>query len=102
MYEIARECDQALLDSFKGRKPGRKPEGRPSTLEDARECIEAMEEKYEREATQRELLYCRSEFLKLRLKWAEIEAAELRGEPVDDSKVPVKKRQVKKKRKRRP
>ena len=101
MYEIARECDQALLDSFKGRKPGRKPEGRPSTLEDARECIEAMEEKYECEATERELLYCRSEFLKLRLKWAEIEAAELRGEPVDDAKVPVKKRQVKK-RKRRP
>lgn len=102
MYEIARECDQALLDSFTTRKVGRKPEGRPSTLEEAWQRIEALEEKYEREATERELLYCRSEFLKLRLKWAEIEAAELRGEPVDDSKGPLKKKQIKKKRKRRP
>jgi hypothetical protein len=102
MYEIARECEQALLDCFTGRKPGRKPEGRPSTLEEAWERIEALEEKYEREATERELLYCRSEFLKLRLKWAEIESAELRGEPVDESKGPVKKKQIKKKRKRRP
>ena len=102
MYEIVRECEKTLLDSFSGRKPGRKPEGRPSTLEEAWERIEALEDKYEREATERELLYCRSEFLKLRLKWAEIEACELRGESVDDSKGPLKKKQIKKKRNRRP
>jgi hypothetical protein len=60
-----------------------------------------LENRYEREATERELLYCRSEFLKLRLKWAEIGAAELRGEVVDNSKGPVAKKQIKKKRKRR-
>jgi len=101
MYDIIRECEKSLLDSFLMSKPGRKPEGKPSTLEEAWKRIEELENNYEREATERELLYCRSEFLKLRLKWAEIEAAELRGEVVDDSKGPVVKKQIKKKRKRR-
>ena len=101
MYEIVRECEKSLLDSFLTSKPGRKPEGKPSTLEEAWQRIEELQDNYEREATERELLYCRSEFLKLRLKWAEIEAAELRGEVVDDSKGPVVKKQIKKKRKRR-
>jgi len=101
MYEIVRECEKSLLDSFLMSKLGRKPEGKPSTLEEAWQRIEELENRYEREATERELLYCRSEFLKLRLKWAEIEAAELRGEVVDDSKGPVVKKQIKKKRKRR-
>lgn len=102
MYEIARESEEALLDSFSYRKAGRKPEGMPSTIEEAWEKIKALEEQYEREAAERELLYCRSEFLKLHLKWAEIEVAELRGEPVDDSSGPIKKKQIKKKKKRRP
>ena len=101
IYDIVRECEKNIVDSFSGRKPGRKPEGKPATLEEACKRIEELENNYEREATERELLYCRSEFLKLRLKWAEIEAAELRGEPVDESKGPVKKKQIKKKKKRR-
>ncbi|MFH1623875.1 MAG: toprim domain-containing protein [Pseudomonadota bacterium] len=101
MYDIVRECEKNIVDSFSGRKPGRKPEGKPATLEEACKRIEELENDYEREATERELLYCRSEFLKLRLKWAEIEAAELRGEPVDESKGPGKKTQIKKKKKRR-
>jgi hypothetical protein len=44
---------------------------------------------------------CREEFLRLRLKWAEIEVAELRGEPVDEQKGPLRKVQIKKKKKRR-
>ena len=102
MYEIARECEETLLDSFSGRKPGRKPEGRPKTFEEAWERIKTLEDQNETEATERELLYCRSEFLKLRLKWAEREVAELRGEPVDDTNGPVKKKQVKKKKMKRP
>lgn len=101
MYEIVRECEGALLDTFSDRKAGRKPKGKPATLEKAWERIEQLEKEYEREATERELLYCRSEFLKLRLKWSEIEAAELRGERVDESKGPVKKKQIKKKKKNR-
>ena len=101
MYDIVGDCEKNILDSFSGRKPGRKPEGRPATLDAAWKRIEELENNYEREATERELLYSRSEFLKLRLKWAEIEAAELRGEPVDESKGPVKKKQIKKKKKKR-
>lgn len=100
-YEVVRECEKTVLDTFSGRKPGRKPKGRPATLEEAWERIEQLEDQYEQEATQRELLHCRSEFLKLRLKWAEIEAAKLRGEPVDEAKGPAKKKQIKKKKNRR-
>ncbi len=102
MYEIARECEQTLLSSFSARKAGRKPEGMPLTLEEARERIKTLEGQYEKEALERELLYCESEFLKLKLKWARIENAELRGDQVDDSGSPVKKKQIKKKRKRKP
>jgi DNA primase len=101
MYEIVRECEQSVVGTFTGRKPGRKPAGKPATLEEAWERIESLEKQYEREATQRELLYARGEFLKLRLKWAEIETAELRGEPVDESKGALKKKQIKKKKNRR-
>lgn len=101
MYEVARECEETLLDTFSGRKPGRRPEGKPKTLEEAWERIKALEDQYESEAAEREFLYCRSEFLKLRLKWADIEVASLCGEPVDDAKGAVKKKQVKKKRRKR-
>jgi len=101
MYDIVRECEKNIVDSFSGRKPGRKPESKPATLEEAWKRIEELENQYEQEATERELLYCESEFLKLRLKWSEIESAELRGEAVEESKGPVKKKQIKKKKKRR-
>jgi hypothetical protein len=44
---------------------------------------------------------CREEFLKIRLKWSEIENAEFRGEPVDEKKGVLKKKQIKKKRKKK-
>jgi hypothetical protein len=101
MYEIVRECERSVLEALEDRKPGRRPSGKPATLDEAWERIKELENKYEREATEKELLYCRSEFLKLRLEWSETEAAELRGEVVDESKGPVKKRQIKKKKKLR-
>ncbi|MDY7033975.1 MAG: toprim domain-containing protein [Thermodesulfobacteriota bacterium] len=100
MYEIARECEETLLDTFSDRKPGHKPEGKPKTLEEAWERINALENQYEREATERELLYCRSEFLNLRLKWSEREVAELRGERVNDTDGLLKKKHAKKRKAR--
>ena len=44
---------------------------------------------------------CREEFLRLRLKWSQIEAAELRGEPFDEKTGVLHKTQIKKKKKRR-
>ena len=97
LYEIVRSCDQILLQVFSGRKPGRPPKGEPRDLEGALKQIEELKEKYEEEATERERLYCRSEFLGLRLKWSENEAAELKGETQSHKK----KSQIKKKRKKR-
>ena len=73
----------------------------PATLAEALERIKELEAQYEQEATRREEIYCRSELLALRLKWAEIEAAEARGEKVDEARGPEKKAQVKKKKNRR-
>jgi DNA primase len=101
LYEVVRDCERTLLDSFSGRKPGRPPKGKPATLEEALERIEHLEELCEREATRKEELHCRSEFLALRLKWSEIEAAELRGEKVSEETGPEKKPQIKKKRKKK-
>jgi len=101
LYEIVRDCEDVLAGALASRKPGRPPKGKPATLADALERIQELEAQYEQEATQREELYCRSELLALRLKWAEIEAAEARGEKVDESQGPKKKGHVKKKKKRK-
>jgi DNA primase len=101
LYEIVRECEQILVEAFSGRRPGRPPKGKPTTLEAALERIEKLEEEYEREATEKEEQCCRSEFLALRLKWAEIEAREARGESVEGVGGGAKKRQIKKKKRRR-
>jgi transposase InsO family protein len=81
------------------RKPGRPPKGKPATLQEAHQRIEELEKQYVEEATAREELYCRSEFLALRLKWSEIKVAELCGETVSEETGPQKKRQIKKKEK---
>jgi DNA primase len=101
MYEIAQECEKGALEALSGRRAGRKPQGKPTSLEEAQKRIEELEAAYEKEAREKELYYWRSEFLKLDLKWAKIEAAEARGEAVDESTGPLKKRQIKKNRKRR-
>jgi DNA primase len=100
LYQIAWECEQMLVEGFSGRRRGRPAKGRPATLDEALARIEELESAYERKATEEEKQYCRSEFLAIRLKWAEREAAELRGEAVDEEQAP-KKRQIKKKRKTR-
>lgn len=100
LYEIVRDCEAALVGALSSRKPGRPPKGKPATLEEAMERIKELETQYEQEAMQREEFYCRSELLALRLKWAEIEAAEARGEKIGEAG-PEKKFQVKKKKSRR-
>ncbi len=100
LYEIVRDCEQTLLGALGTRKPGRRPKGVPASLQEAVERIRELEGQYEEEATRREELYCQREFLALRLKWAEIEAAQARGEKVEEGQAP-KKRQMKKKRRKR-
>jgi transposase InsO family protein len=99
LYEVVRDCEETLVESLSSRRRGRPPKGVPTTLDKALERIKELEAQYEGEATAREEFYCRSELLALRLKWAELEAAELRGEPVDDKEGPKKKPHIKKKEK---
>lgn len=101
LYEIVRDVEDTLVESFSERKVGRPPKGKPATLAEAHERIRELERQYEREATQREELYCQTELMAIRLKWAEIEAAEARGEKVDEVSGAKKKLQIKKKRNRR-
>lgn len=101
MYEIVRDCEAALVGALGSRKVGRPPKGMPTTLAEATERIKELEAQYEQEARQREELYCRSELLALRLKWAEIETAEAGGEKVDDAPGAEKRSHVKKKKSRR-
>jgi DNA primase len=101
LYQIVRECEQIIVGAFSERKRGRPSKEIPATLEQALARIKELEAEYEQKATAYEEQHCRSEFLAIRLKWAEIEASELRGEPADEEKGSAKKRQVKKKKNRR-
>jgi DNA primase len=101
LYEIVRDLEATLVENLSERKVGRPAKGMPATLAEAHKRIRELERQYEREATRREEFYCRSELLALRLKWAEIEAAEARGEKVDETSGVKKKPQIKKKKNRR-
>ena len=97
MYQIVNDCEELILSGLGQRRSGRKPEGAPATLEDAIKRIAALEDEKLNEAKEKERFYARSEFLKVRLKWAEIDAAQLRGE---SGQKPVN-RQIKKKKRNR-
>lgn len=101
MYEIVRELEQVLLSCLEDRQPGRPFSGRPETIKDACQQIVQLREENKGLRLDQDKATCREEFLRLRLKWAEIEAAELRGEPFDEQSGPRRKSQIKKKRKRR-
>ena len=80
MYEIVSECEDLILSGFSQRRRGRKPSGEPATMEEARERLESLEQENRRLDEERERHYVRNEFMKVRLKWSELEADELRGE----------------------
>ncbi len=101
VYDVIKECKTTLLELFASRRRGRPRKDVAPDLAEARRRLLELEEKYEQEARERERLRCRSAFLELRLKWAEIEAAELRGEAVDSESGPDTKRHAKKKRRMR-
>jgi len=85
MYEIVNECEEFILAGFSQRRRGRKSPGEPATITEARERLESLEQENRRLDQERERYYVRNEFMKIRLKWAEREAAELRGEVEVDS-----------------
>ncbi len=101
MYEVVRGCEELLLTGLAERRPGRRRAGQPDTMQEAQDRIERLEKEKKQLNIERDKLYCRGELMQVRLKWAEIEAAELRGEPVDAANGTVKKYHIKKKKKKR-
>ena len=101
MYAIVRDVEEMVISGLSSRRPGRRPTDQPQTMPDAWQQIDDLKEQNRNLSLERNETICREEFLKLRLKWSEIEAAELRGEPFDEKTGVLKKKQIKKKRKRK-
>jgi DNA primase len=101
LYEVVRDVEEIVVAGLSLRQPGRRPAGRPETIKDAWRQISQLQEQNRQLSLGHDKSICKEEFLQLRLKWAEIEAAELRGEPIDEKTGPVHKAQIKKKRKKR-
>lgn len=101
MYQIVKECEENILSGFSQRRVGRKPNQAPATLDEATQRIAALEEEKKCAEIEKEKYYARSEFMKLRLKWAEIEAAELRGKKSGNVKQSGRGKQIKKKKNKR-
>ena len=80
MYEVVKECEELILSGFSQRRRGRKPSNEPKTMADARERIESLEQENRCLDEERERYHVRNEFMKVRLKWTEHEADELRSE----------------------
>lgn len=97
MYAIVRDVEEMVIEGLSSRRPGRKPTDQPPNLTEAWHQIDGLKEQNRNLTLERDASICRQEFLKIRLKWSEIEAAELRGEPIK----PGKKKQIKKKRKKK-
>jgi len=94
MYQIVNECENFIRSGFSERRRGRKPSGAPSTLNEAILKISKLEDEKLNEAKEKERLLARSEFLKVRLKWSEIEASELRKENKNKKQIKKKKKKI--------
>ena len=101
MYTIVRDVEEMVIAELSSRRPGRRPMDQPQSLTDAWQQIEDLKEQNKNLSVERDESICREEFLKIRLKWSEIENAEFRGGPVDEKKGAFKKKQIKKKRKKK-
>jgi transposase-like protein len=107
MYEVVKECEELILSGFSQRRRGRKSRNEPETLVEACERLKKLEAENRRLDEERERHYVRNEFMKVRLKWAEHEADELRGEVDSGTGNPIssatknRKKHLKKKRRKK-
>ena len=89
LREIISECDQVLLTHFHQKRAGRKKAGEPQDIPEALERISTLTSQYHQLAKEKEELYIKGEFMKLRLSWAKRDG------------YTVKERHLKKKRKKK-
>jgi transposase-like protein len=71
LYDIVKSCDQGLLEHLAQQKAGRKTADQPPTFTAALEKIKSLEDQNLDLEKEKEKWYIKSEFLKLRLSWAE-------------------------------
>jgi hypothetical protein len=100
LYQLVKDMEESLTGLLSSRQLGRPPSEQPATVQQAGDQIKALQEEIAQLGRERDQAICRAEFLGLRLKWSEIEAAELRGEKTGENK-PVRKPQVKKKKRKK-
>ncbi len=104
MYEIINDCRRFIQEGYVHRRPGRKLKNEPKNMKEAMDRIRELEREKNKAEAEKELYYARSELASVRLKYAELEAAELRGDTIRKSQTdeprPNKKRHIKKKKKR--
>lgn len=103
MYEVVRECESLIVEGFSSRRVGRRREGEVSTLAEASERIRELEQEKRRLGEEKERYYARSEFLKIRLKYAQQEGEESVDVLSPARRVPSsnRKKHLKKKRRKR-
>ena len=103
MYEVVRECESLIVEGFSSRRVGRRREGEVSTLAEASERIRELEQQKRRLGEEKERYYARSEFLKIRLKYAQQEGEESADVLSPGRCVPSsnRKKHLKKKRRKR-
>lgn len=100
LYQLVKDMEESLAGALSSRQAGRPPADQPGTVREAREQLQALQERIDQLGQERDQAICRAEFLGLRLKWSELEAAELRGEKIGEDG-PVRKPQVKKKKRKK-
>lgn len=101
LYEVVKDIEESLLSVLSSRQAGRLPADQPATVNEAWKQIKDLQEHNRQISVERDKSICREEFLRLRLKWSEVEAAELRGEKTGEGGLPKRKTQIKKKKKMR-
>ena len=101
LYEVVKDIEESVLSVLSSRHPGRPPADQPATVSEAWNQIKGLQERNRQISMERDKSICREEFLRLRLKWSEIEAAELRSEKLDERGGPKRKAQIKKKKKKK-
>jgi DNA primase len=100
LYQLVKDMEASLIDQLATRQVGRPPADLPGSVQEAREQLQARQEQIDALGWERDMAICRAEFLSLRLKWSEREAAELRNKKAkEDGEVP--RAQIKKKRRKR-
>ena len=101
LYQLVKDMEESLTGLLAARQVGRPPADRPESVQEAWQELQTLREQINQLGQERDQATCRAEFLGLRLKWSEIEAAELRGEKISEDGAQLQRSQIKKKKRKK-